>query len=116
MTLPAEILAFKLLRKANITKAQKTGMNYENKATLYEEAMKSLKKFMGEGGHTQCNNRSIKREPAFLTENEEALLAAGYVRRGGNNGKRQSGNFNYRGGGRDSHLGFNSSQRGSKNL
>jgi hypothetical protein len=40
------MLAFKLLRKANITKEQKmlvlTGMNYENKATLYEEAKKSL--------------------------------------------------------------------------
>ena len=31
------------------------GMNYENKATLYEETMKSLK-FMGEGGHAQCDN------------------------------------------------------------
>lgn len=42
MTLPSEILAFKLLRKANITKEEKllvlTGMNYDNKATLYEEA------------------------------------------------------------------------------
>lgn len=55
MTLPSEILAFKVLRKANITKEQKmlvlTGMNYENKATLYEEAKKPLKKFMGEGCH-----------------------------------------------------------------
>ena len=47
MTLPPEILAFKLLRKANITKEEKllvlTGVNYENKTTLYEEAKKSLK-------------------------------------------------------------------------
>ena len=92
-----------------------TGMNYENKATLYEEAMKSLKKFLSEGRHAQCDNRSIKPEPAFLAENE-ALLTADYVQRAGNKGKRRSGNFNYRGGGRDSHLGFNSSQRGSKNL
>jgi hypothetical protein len=38
MTLPPEILAFKLLRKANITKEEKqlvlTGMNYENRPTL----------------------------------------------------------------------------------
>lgn len=69
MTLPSEILAFKLLRKANITKEQKmlvlTGMNYENKATLYEEAKKPLKKFMGEGCHTPCDSKSIKLEPAF---------------------------------------------------
>lgn len=49
MTLPSEILAFKLLRKANISKEEKllvlTGMDYSNKGTLYEEAKKSLKKF-----------------------------------------------------------------------
>lgn len=59
MPLPSEILAFKILRNANFTREQKmlvlTGMNYENKATLYEETMKSLK-FMGEGGHAQCDN------------------------------------------------------------
>ena len=37
MTLPSEILAFKLIRKANITKEEKllvlTGMNYDNKGT-----------------------------------------------------------------------------------
>ena len=55
MTLPPEILAFKLLRKANITKEGKqlvlTGMNYENGPTLYDEAKRSLKKFYGEEGH-----------------------------------------------------------------
>ena len=49
MTLPSEILAFKLIRKANITKEEKllvlTGMNNDSKGTLYEEAEKSLKKF-----------------------------------------------------------------------
>ena len=49
MKLPSEILAFKLLKKANITKEEKllvlTGMNYEQKSTLYEEAKSSLKKF-----------------------------------------------------------------------
>ena len=51
MALPPEILAFKLLRKANITPEEKllvlTGMNYEQKETLYEEAKKSLKQFKG---------------------------------------------------------------------
>ena len=40
--LPPEILAFKLLRRANITKEEKmlvlTGMNYQTRDTLYEEA------------------------------------------------------------------------------
>lgn len=52
MTLPSEILAFKLLKKANITKEERllvlTGMNYDNKSMLYEQAKASLKKFKGD--------------------------------------------------------------------
>ena len=87
MKLPSEILAFKLLRKANISKEEKmlvlTGMNYKNKSTLYEEAKQSLKKFKGDiSGGSESLGSSVKLEPAFLAENEEALLAAGYVRQG----------------------------------
>ena len=85
MTLPAEILAFKLLRKANITKEEKllvlTRMNYDNKET---EAKKSLKKFKGSDGESCNSGSSIKMEPAFLAANEEALLAAGCTRTSGN--------------------------------
>ena len=92
MTLPSEILAFKLLRKANISKEEKllvlTGMNFSNKKTLYEEAKKSLKKFkadFAEGSSSACSGSGIKLEPSFIAGNEEALLAAGYVKqyRGG---------------------------------
>ena len=41
MKLPSEILAFKLIRKANISKEEKlivlTGVSYRNKGTSYEE-------------------------------------------------------------------------------
>ena len=88
MTLPIEILAFKLLRKANITKKEKllvlTGMNYDNKETLYEEAKKSLKKFKDSDSESCNSGSSIKMEPAFLAANEEALFAAGYTRTSGN--------------------------------
>ena len=87
LKLPTEILAFKLLRKANISKEEKmfvlTGMNYANKETLHEEAKQSLKKF--KGGVTEVSaslGPSIKLEPTFLAENEEALLAAGYIKQG----------------------------------
>ena len=90
MTLPSEILAFKLIRKANITKEEKllvlTGMNYDNKGTLYEEAKKSLKKFKG---GDSISSASVKLEPAYFTDNEETLLAAGYVR--GKRGKQGGG-------------------------
>ena len=90
MTLPSEILAFKLIRKANITKEEKllvlTGMNYDNKGTLYEEAKKSLKKFKG---GDSISSATVKLEPAYFTDNEETLLAAGYVR--GKRGKQGGG-------------------------
>ena len=42
------ILAFRLLERANISRQEKmiilTGMNYENKATMYEEAKTMLKR------------------------------------------------------------------------
>ena len=83
MTLPPEILAFKLLRKACITKEEKllvlTGMNYENKKTLYEEAKKSLKKFKGDS-QAGSSSGAIRVEPTFLSANEEALLASGYTK------------------------------------
>ena len=89
MTLPPEILAFKLLKKANITKEEKllvlTGMDFAKKDTLYEEAKKSLRKFKGgpcdtTGATGGPVTSSIKLEPAFLADHEEALLAAGYTK------------------------------------
>ena len=53
LKLPSEILAFKLLRRAGLTRAEKllviSGMNYQEKNTLYDQAKRSLKKFIGEG-------------------------------------------------------------------
>ena len=47
--LPSEILAFKLLRRANISKEEKmlvlTGMNYANRETLYEGLPRQLGKY-----------------------------------------------------------------------
>lgn len=108
MKLPPEILAFKLLRNSKISDEEKmlvlTGMDYENRDTLYEQAKRSLKKFNGD--EVKSAN-SVRLEPAFLAENEEALLAAGYVKKGYNRG-----GYPPRGGKRGS--GFASSQRGTK--
>ena len=86
MKLPPHILAFKLLRKANISKEINmlvlTDMNYENKEKLYVEAKASLKKFKrGITGGNISSGTSITLEPTFLAENGEALLAARYVKR-----------------------------------
>ena len=86
VALPAAVLAYKLLRKAYITKEEKllvlTDMNYDNKKTLYKEAKKSLKKFKGDSEcSSNSSNAAVKLEPTFLAENEEALFAAGYLKR-----------------------------------
>ncbi|ESO88799.1 hypothetical protein LOTGIDRAFT_165215 [Lottia gigantea] len=105
MTLLPEILAFKLLKCANISKDERmlvlTGMNYERKDTLYEQAKVSLKKFKGSasGGKDSLENSSdLKLEPTFLAENEEVLAAAGYYKfnsNRGNGGQYHRGNSNY---------------------
>ena len=74
-----------------------TGMNYANKATLYEEAKKSLKKFKGDITEGSASLSScVKLEPTILAENEEALLAAGYVKQfqGRKTGKSVRGGYN----------------------
>lgn len=82
MKLPPEILAFKLLNKANIKEDKLlvlTGMDFPKKDILYEEAKRSLKnqrRFVRGRG---CD-WSKYLEPAFLATHEEALLAAGYVK------------------------------------
>ena len=73
MHLPPEILAFKLLRKAKITREKHsiilTGMNFENRATLYNDAKKALKNFKGS---CRINGCSLGTGLAsdFRTENE----------------------------------------------
>ena len=106
MTLPKPVLAFKLLKSASLTKEEHmlvlTGMDFEEKEKLYDQAKSSLKKFMGD--RSVKSEKAMKFDPAFLAENEEALLAAGYERkRGGwrnyngrsrkNNDERQSQNY-----------------------
>ena len=78
MKLPSHILAFRLLRKANISQEEKmlvlTGMNYANKKTLYVEAKMSLEKFKGDITRGNISTRSsIELEPTFLAENEETF-------------------------------------------
>ena len=83
MTLPKPVLAFKLLKSASLTKEERmlvlTGMDFEEKEKLYDQAKSSLKKFMGDS--SVKSEKAIKFDPAFLAENEEALLAAGYERK-----------------------------------
>ena len=83
LKLPTPILAFKLLKGAKLTKEERmlvlTGMNFEEQDKLYDQAKASLKKFMSE--FNSKNDTAVKFDPAFLAEHEEALWAAGYVKK-----------------------------------
>ena len=62
INLPPEILTFKLLQGANISRHEQliilTGIDFEKKATMYEEAKKMLKRFTGcKGAITWCSSR-----------------------------------------------------------
>ena len=113
ITLPAEILAFKLIKRSNISYEEKmlvlTGMDYSQKATLYEQAQKSLKKFKS-GAASEQPSGAIRLEPAFLAENEEALMAAGYYRKSSQRGFRGRGRGSNGRGGRGT--GINSDYQG----
>ena len=83
MKLPSEILAFKLIRNANISKEEKflvlKGMHYLNKDTLYEEAKLSLKKFKGDMTHQKyIFYLKINVKPTTLEKYEEAFVVDGY--------------------------------------
>jgi hypothetical protein len=94
-TLPSHVLAFTLLRRAGLSMEEKmlvlSGVNYENKDTLYEQTIKSMKKFKGEGSSCGANISSmnspsqpvIKVEPAYYTR-------GGYGYRGNNSRYPQS--------------------------
>lgn len=113
--LPSSILAFKLLRRANITQEERllvlSGMDFSKKDTLFDQAISSLKKFKGErggsgvSGHTSGDftpSIPVKLEPALVVEedeHEEAYMAGGYRQAGGSGGWRgQSGGSSWRSG------------------
>ena len=85
MTLPSEILAFKLLRRANISREEKllvmTGMDYSAKSTLYDQAKKSLKKFKGDSTSVGDCMQAMKLEPTYHTEKETFVTVGGGQRR-----------------------------------
>ncbi len=71
--LPPEILAFKLLIHANITKEEemlvKSGIDYSMKDTMYEQTKASLKKFKGEcsGASNPFSTIEVKTESVNVT-------------------------------------------------
>ena len=77
-----------MLKRARLTKEERllvvSGMNYEKKDELYEQARTSLRKFKGDqayvGGASAESGVAIKFEPTFLAQHEEALYTAGYQR------------------------------------
>ena len=79
MKLPSEILAFKLIRRANISRVEKmlvlTGMNFDDKDSLFEDAKRSLKKFVGDiRGRSVSRESGVKFQAASSEKNDEVLI------------------------------------------
>lgn len=73
MTVPPALLAFKLLKNANLTQEEKlvimTGMDLKKKDSLYEDAKAALKKFKGgivSGGNSNDQAIKVKVEEAYV--------------------------------------------------
>ena len=74
MTLPKPIIAFKLLEGANISKEQRmlvlTGLDFNDKKGLYEQAKTSLKKYLVDSSKTSNVPMAIKVGPTHFTDQE----------------------------------------------
>ena len=94
MKLAPEVLAFRLLKKANLTRTEKllilTGMDFENKPALYEQAKKALIKFkdcFSISSASNCEEKSFsqfKREKSRNRQgkdNQKPIKANGVVRK-----------------------------------
>ena len=94
MKLAPEVLAFRLLKKANLTRTEKllilTGMDFENKPALYEHAKKALIKFkdcFSISSASNCEEKSFsqfKREKSRNRQgkdNQRPIKANGVVRK-----------------------------------
>ena len=94
MKLAPEVLAFRLLKKANLTRTEKLliliGMDFENKPALYEHAKKALIKFKDcfsissasycEGNSFSQFKREISRNRSGK-DNQRPIKASGVVRK-----------------------------------
>ena len=80
MKLPAEVLAFRLIKKANISGDEKvlilSEMNFENKSTLYDDAKKPLKKYKGIYSEEISFATNISLRPAFKVGIDRNMLCA----------------------------------------
>ena len=84
MSLPASVLAFKLLKRANITKEQRmlvlTGMNFEQADSLFDQAKASWKRFLGDSGiSAKASQAAVKLEPSLLAESGQPCLRLEYL-------------------------------------
>ena len=93
MKLAPEVLAFRLLKKANLTRAEKllilTGMDFENKPALYEQAKKALIKFkdcfsISRASNCESSFSQFKREKSWNRQgkdNQRPIKANSVVRK-----------------------------------
>ena len=80
--LTPEILAFQLIRKANISKEMRmlvlTGINFAEREKMYEQSKESLRKFLGDFNRESALD--VTGEPRYLAERRNGLLKVEFVK------------------------------------
>ena len=83
MKLPPEVLAYRLIKKANISREEKliilSELNFENKTALYDDAKKALKKYKGIYCEENSSITNISLRPAFQLGIDRAMLCASEI-------------------------------------
>ena len=83
MKLPAEVLAYRLIKKANISREEKllilSELNFENKSALYDDAKKALKKYVGIYSEEISSITNISLRPAFQLGIDRTMLCASEI-------------------------------------
>ena len=83
-TLPEEILAYMLMKRAGLTHIEKmlvlSRVDIEKKETLFKDVKSNMKNILGKRLQNKDKEGDIRLEPAFLAQNEEVLAAHGYYR------------------------------------
>ena len=104
-SIPSQVRAFMVLKRANINKTQKmlvmSKLDKKDKSVMFENMCSELKVVLGSGPGTNCDKKSseaFKLEPADIPS-EDVLFSHGYVRKHGADGYR-GGYRGVQGGGR----------------
>jgi len=95
MELPSTVLGLKLLADAGLSDSDRklvlSEIDFSKANEVYRKAKTGLAKYSAQTKHSQSNMDAIKRDTAFTAQDEEVLIAKGYVKARKQTQKNQAG-------------------------